>query len=248
MRIAILFISFICLFSCKRERTKGILDKNKNAYQVEDIVYQKEETIDQIKKDTLSKKVDFTEEIKDLKDISFPFCIKKPSKRSTFYDIQIDSFLSFHKMSKSSNLFISSKFHKRTNDFITEKENPFYTFYPYQGNSEDTQPYAINKIKINDDITAIFYAYIKISDLLVPSIELQTFDKEGNNIDNLVVYYYYVNECSSYRNFCIDKNLKINIYTYLHCSGDYDAESKDIRFKNNAIFSINEKGKFIRIK
>ena len=179
----------------------------------------------------------------DLEEVSLPFCIESPLNPSDNYYGEIDTFLTYHKFKKSLNKEINTLFHKGTIDFLTYKDNPFYELIPYKQNEFDTPPFAIKKIQINDTITSILYAYI-IEDG-EPRMELQTFDKQGNYIDSIILYYRLADECSSERTFCIDKNLKVKIQTDFFCSGELD-EGEDFSYHSTDIFKITETGKIVR--
>ena len=170
---------------------------------------------------TNSRKIFFD----DLEEVSLPFCFKKVEKDVSYhYYDDIDFFLSYHKLKKSLNKEVNALFHKGTIDFLTYKDNPFYELIPYRQNEFDTPPFATKKIQISDSITSILYAYI-IEDG-EPRVELQTFDKQGNYIDSIILYYRLADECSSERTFCIDKNFKIKIQTDFFCSGELDDGEK----------------------
>ena len=180
----------------------------------------------------------------DLEEVSLPFCFKKVEKDVSYhYYDDIDFFLSYHKLKKSLNEDINTFFHKGTIDFLTYKDNPFYELIPYRQNEFDTPPFATKKIQISDSITSILYAYI-IEDG-EPRVELQTFDKQGNYIDSIILYYRLADECSSERTFCIDKNFKIKIQTEFFCSGELD-EGEDFSYHSTDIFKITETGKIVK--
>ena len=117
--------------------------------------------------------------------------------------------------------------------------------YPYYQESEDSPPFAVKKIQINDSITAVLYGYIRVNEYSVPRIELQTFDKQGNYIDSIILYYHLVSEFSANRYFCIDKKFKIKIQTDFFCSGELD-EGEDFSYHSTDIFKITETGKIVR--
>ena len=180
----------------------------------------------------------------DLEEVSLPFCFKKVEKDVSYhYYDDIDFFLSYHKLKKSLNKEVNALFHKGTIDFLTYKDNPFYELIPYRQNEFDTPPFATKKIQISDSITSILYAYI-IEDG-EPRVELQTFDKQGNYIDSIILYYRLADECSSERTFCIDKNFKIKIQTDFFCSGELD-DGEDFSYHSTDIFKITETGKIVR--
>ena len=74
---------------------------------------------------------------------------------------------------------------------------------------------------------------------------MQTFDKQGNYIDSIILYYHLVSECSANRYFCIDKKFKIKIQTDLFCSGELD-DGEDFSYHSTDIFKITETGKIVR--
>ena len=179
----------------------------------------------------------------DLEEVSLPFCIKGSYVKDDLYYVDIDKFLGFHKLKKSLNKEVNALFHKGTIDFITNEE--VLIAYPYYQESEDSPPFAVKKIQINDSITAVLYGYIRVNEYSVPRIELQTFDKQGNYIDSIILYYRLADECSSERTFCIDKNFKIKIQTDFFCSGELD-EGEDFSYHSTDIFKITETGKIVK--
>ena len=179
----------------------------------------------------------------DLEEVSLPFCIKGSYVKDDLYYVDIDKFLGFHKLKKSLNKEVNALFHKGTIDFLTYKDNPFYELIPYKQNEFDTPPFAIKKIQINDTITSILYAYI-IEDG-EPRMELQTFDKQGNYIDSLIVYYKFVSECSGDRHFCIDKNFLIKINTEFGCAPEVN-EGENLLLEWKDVFKITETGKIVK--
>ena len=179
----------------------------------------------------------------DLEEVSLPFCIKGSYVKDDLYYVDIDKFLGFHKLKKSLNKEVNALFHKGTIDFITNEE--VLIAYPYYQESEDSPPFAVKKIQINDSITAVLYGYIRVNEYSVPRIELQTFDKQGNYIDSIILYYRLADECSSERTFCIDKNFKIKIQTDFFCSGELD-DGEDFSYNSTNTFKITETGKIVR--
>ena len=179
----------------------------------------------------------------DLEEVSLPFCIKGSYVKDDLYYVDIDKFLGFHKLKKSLNKEVNALFHKGTIDFLTYKDNPFYELIPYRQNEFDTPPFATKKIQISDSITSILYAYI-IEDG-EPRVELQTFDKQGNYIDSIILYYRLADECSSERTFCIDKNFKIKIQTDFFCSGELD-DGENFSYNSTNTFKITETGKIVK--
>ena len=179
----------------------------------------------------------------DLEEVSLPFCIKGSYVKDDLYYVDIDNFLGFHKLKKSLNKEVNALFHKGTIDFITNEE--VLIAYPYYQESEDSPPFAVKKIQINDSITAVLYGYIRVNEYSLPRIELQTFDKQGNYIDSIILYYHLVSECSANRYFCIDKKFKIKIQTDLFCSGELD-DGEDFSYHSTDIFKITETGKIVK--
>lgn len=180
----------------------------------------------------------------DLEEVSLPFCFKKVEKDVSYhYYDDIDFFLSYHKLKKSLNKEVNALFHKGTIDFITNEE--VLIAYPYYQESEDSPPFAVKKIQINDSITAVLYGYIQVNEYSLPRIELQTFDKQGNYIDSIILYYHLVSECSANRYFCIDKKFKIKIQTDFFCSGELD-DGEDFSYHSTDIFKITETGKIVK--
>ena len=179
----------------------------------------------------------------DLEEVSLPFCIKGSYVKDDLYYVDIDKFLGFHKLKKSLNKEVNALFHKGTIDFITNEE--VLIAYPYYQESEDSPPFAVKKIQINDSITAVLYGYIRVNEYSLPRIELQTFDKQGNYIDSIILYYHLVSEFSANRYFCIDKKFKIKIQTDFFCSGELD-EGEDFSYHSTDIFKITETGKIVR--
>ena len=179
----------------------------------------------------------------DLEEVSLPFCIKGSYVKDDLYYVDIDKFLGFHKLKKSLNKEVNALFHKGTIDFITNEE--VLIAYPYYQESEDSPPFAVKKIQINDSITTVLYGYIRVNEYSVPRIELQTFDKQGNYIDSIILYYRLVSECSANRYFCIDKKFKIKIQTDLFCSGELD-DGEDFSYHSTDIFKITETGKIVK--
>ena len=182
----------------------------------------------------------------DLEEVSLPFCFKKVEKDVSYhYYDDIDFFLSYHKLKKSLNKEVNTLFHKGTIDFLTEKDNSFFKLFPYYQDREDSPPFAVKKIKINEEVIGVFYVYIKISELIIPRIELQTFDKQGNYIDSLIVYYKFVSECSGDRHFCIDKNFLIKIQTEFGCAPEVN-EGENLLLEWKDVFKITETGKIVK--
>ena len=189
---------------------------------------------------TNSRKIFFD----DLEEVSLPFCFKKVEKDVSYhYYDDIDFFLSYHKLKKSLNKEVNALFHKGTIDFITNEE--VLIAYPYYQESEDSPPFAVKKIQINDSITAVLYGYIRVNEYSVPRIELQTFDKQGNYIDSIILYYRLADECSGERTFCIDKNFKIKIQTEFGCTA-IEKDDEDFNFEQTDTFKITETGKIVK--
>ena len=180
----------------------------------------------------------------DLEEVSLPFCFKKVEKDVSYhYYDDIDFFLSYHKLKKSLNKEVNALFHKGTIDFITNEE--VLIAYPYYQESEDSPPFAVKKIQINDSITTVLYGYIRVNEYSVPRIELQTFDKQGNYIDSIILYYRLADECSGERTFCIDKNFKIKIQTEFGCTA-IEKDDEDFNFEQTDTFKITETGKIVK--
>ena len=180
----------------------------------------------------------------DLEEVSLPFCLKKVEEDVSYhYYDDIDFFLSYYKLKKSLNKEVNALFHKGTIDFITNEE--VLIAYPYYQESEDSPPFAVKKIQINDSITAVLYGYIQVNEYSLPRIELQTFDKQGNYIDSIILYYRLADECSSERTFCIDKNFKIKIQTEFGCTA-IEKDDEDFNFEQTDTFKITETGKIVK--
>ena len=179
----------------------------------------------------------------NLEEVSLPFCIKGSYVKDDLYYVDIDKFLGFHKLKKSLNKEVNALFHKGTIDFITNEV--VLIAYPYYQEREDSPPFAVKKIQINDSITAVLYGYIRVNEYSVPRIELQTFDKQGNYIDSIILYYRLADECSSERTFCIDKNFKIKIQTEFGCTA-IEKDDEDFNFEQTDTFKITETGKIVK--
>lgn len=227
MRKIILFLLFVNFIAC-RQKPK-VTEKET----------EKKETTTQQELSYPPKEISFD----DLEEVSLPFCIKGSYVKDDLYYVDIDKFLGFHKLKKSLNKEVNALFHKGTIDFITNEE--VLIAYPYYQESEDSPPFAVKKIQINDSITAVLYGYIRVNEYSLPRIELQTFDKQGNYIDSIILYYHLVSECSANRYFCIDKKFKIKIQTDLFCSGELD-DGEDFSYHSTDIFKITETGKIVK--
>lgn len=227
MRKIILFLLFVNFIAC-RQKPK-VTEKET----------EKKETTTQQELSYPPKEISFD----DLEEVSLPFCIKGSYVKDDLYYVDIDKFLGFHKLKKSLNKEVNALFHKGTIDFITNEE--VLIAYPYYQESEDSPPFAVKKIQINDSITTVLYGYIRVNEYSVPRIELQTFDKQGNYIDSIILYYRLVSECSANRYFCIDKKFKIKIQTNLFCSGELD-DGEDFSYHSTDIFKITETGKIVK--
>ena len=227
MRKIILFLLFVNFIAC-RQKTK-VTEKET----------EKKETTTQQELSYPPKEISFD----DLEEVSLPFCIKGSYVKDDLYYVDIDKFLGFHKLKKSLNKEVNALFHKGTIDFITNEE--VLIAYPYYQESEDSPPFAVKKIQINDSITAVLYGYIRVNEYSVPRIELQTFDKQGNYIDSIILYYHLVSECSANRYFCIDKKFKIKIQTDLFCSGELD-DGENFSYNSTNTFKITETGKIVK--
>lgn len=192
-------------------------------------------------KDIASEKDSFFAQTEKLESISLPFSIRPSYNVENYYYWKIDTFLLFHKFKKKLDHFINNKFHKGTLDFLKGE----YMVYPYYQEREDTPPFAIKKIQINDDVMGIFYAYIQESDVPIPRIELQTFDKQGNYIDSIIIFYQYVFDFTGRRKFHINEKLILKVDTEY----DYSAEmnnGEDFSYHSTDIFKITETGKIVR--
>ena len=228
MRKIILFLLFVNFIAC-RQKPK-VTEKET----------EKKETTTQQELSYPPKEISFD----DLEEVSLPFCLKKVEKDVSYhYYDDIDFFLSYYKLKKSLNKEVNALFHKGTIDFITNEE--VLIAYPYYQESEDSPPFAVKKIQINDSITAVLYGYIRVNEYSVPRIELQTFDKQGNYIDSIILYYRLADECSSERTFCIDKNFKIKIQTEFGCTA-IEKDDEDFNFEQTDTFKITETGKIVK--
>ena len=228
MKKIILFLLLTNFIACKQKPNITEKERKKEITTQQELSYPK-------------KEISFD----DLEEILLPFCIESPLNPSNNYYGEIDTFLIYHKLKKSLDKEINTLFHKGTIDFLTEKDNSFFKLFPYYQDREDSPPFAVKKIKINEEVIGVFYVYIKISELIIPRIELQTFDKQGNYIDSIVLYYHLVSECSANRYFCIDKKFKIKIQTDFFCSGELD-DGEDFSYHSTDIFKITETGKIVK--
>ena len=228
MRKIILFLLFVNFIAC-RQKPK-VTEKET----------EKKETTTQQELSYPPKEISFD----DLEEVSLPFCLKKVEKDVSYhYYDDIDFFLSYYKLKKSLNKEVNALFHKGTIDFITNEE--VLIAYPYYQESEDSPPFAVKKIQINDSITTVLYGYIRVNEYSVPRIELQTFDKQGNYIDSIILYYRLADECSGERTFCIDKNFKIKIQTEFGCTA-IEKDDEDFNFEQTDTFKITETGKIVK--
>ena len=169
---------------------------------------------------------------KELKEIFLPYCFKIDTMpKSNYYQTKLDTFLSYHSIVKSNLLDVNRLFHKNTEDFVSDKQANFM-HYNYDGKA-----FAISKLKINNNITAIFFVYLFDSEMIQPRIEIQTFDHNQKNIDNLIIASTFSSECSGYRDFCISQKKIISINDYYYC--------EEIEYKNQYKYKINDTGKFI---
>ena len=228
MRKIILFLLFTNFIACKQKPNITEKERKKEITTQQELSYPK-------------KEISFD----DLEEILLPFCIESPLNPSNNYYGEIDTFLIYHKLKKSLDKEINTLFHKGTIDFLTEKDNSFFKLFPYYQDREDSPPFAVKKIKINEEVIGVFYVYIKISELIIPRIELQTFDKQGNYIDSLIVYYKFVSECSGDRHFCIDKNFLIKINTESGCAPEVN-EGENLLLEWKDVFKITETGKIVK--
>jgi len=142
MRKIILFLLFVNFIAC-RQKPK-VTEKET----------EKKETTTQQELSYPPKEISFD----DLEEVSLPFCIKGSYVKDDLYYVDIDKFLGFHKLKKSLNKEVNALFHKGTIDFITNEE--VLIAYPYYQESEDSPPFAVKKIQINDSITTVLYGYI----------------------------------------------------------------------------------------
>ena len=145
-----------------------------------------------------------------LDELNLPYCFKIDTlPKSNYYQTNLDTFLIHHNLKKNNLLEENKKFHKNTVDFVSDKQAN-YMHYPYDGKA-----YAFKKLIINNKITAVFYAYLFDSEMIQPRIEIQTFDNNKKNIDNLIIASTFSSECSGYRDFCINQNKYCNRRFYL---------------------------------
>lgn len=169
---------------------------------------------------------------KELEEIFLPYCFKVDTMpKSNYYQTKLDAFLSHHSIIKSNLSDVNRLFHKNTEDFVSDKQANFM-HYPYEGKA-----FAISELKINNNITAIFFVYLFDSEMIQPRIEIQTFDHNQKNIDNLIIASTFSSECSGYRDFCISQKKIISINDYYYC--------EEIEYKNQYKYKINDTGKFI---
>jgi len=227
MRKIILFLLFVNFIAC-RQKPK-VTEKET----------EKKETTTQQELSYPPKEISFD----DLEEVSLPFCIKGSYVKDDLYYVDIDKFLGFHKLKKSLNKEVNALFHKGTIDFITNEE--VLIAYPYYQESEDSPPFAVKKIQINDSITTVLYGYIRVNEYSVPRIELQTFDKQGNYIDSIIIFYQYVFDFTGRRKFHINEKLILKVDTEY----DYSAEmnnGEDFSYHSTDIFKITETGKIVR--
>lgn len=165
MKNLILSIILI-LLSCK---------KNDNKINKAEFI-QKIPTSDTLRKNSNNIKT------KGIEKLVLPYCLKiETIPKSNYYQINLDTFLIHHNLKRNNLAIENKKFHKSTIDFISDKQANFM-HYPYDGKA-----YAIKKLIVNDKITAIFYAYLFNSEMIQPRIEIQTFDNNQKNIDNLII-------------------------------------------------------------
>ncbi len=189
----------------------------------------------EIKKTNTIQKIDL-KVIKKLNNNSrkSDYCLKIDTlPKSNYYQTNLDTFLMRHQLVINSNQQINQLFHKSTKDFITKNEINFM-HYMYNGKA-----YSVKEIKISNDITAIFYAYLFDSEIIQPRIEIQTFNKKQKNIDNLIIASTFSSECAGYREFCIDENT-IEVFDYYYCY-EYNQQHKGV-YK----FKINDNGVFVK--
>lgn len=216
MKNSILSILLI-LLSCKKYDNKSHQTKfNSKAY-VSDTI----------------KKINNNDNSRRIEELYLPYCFKIDTlPKSNYYQTNLDTFLIQHNLKRNNLLEKNNRFHKNTIDFVSDKQANFM-HYPYDGNA-----YALKKLTLNNNITAIFYAYLFDSEMIQPRIEIQTFDSNKKNIDNLIVASTFSSECSGFRDFCISKDKIITINDYYYCN-DIDTE-----YKNKYRYKINDTGKF----
>ena len=140
MRKIILFLLFVNFIAC-RQKPK-VTEKET----------EKKETTTQQELSYPPKEISFD----DLEEVSLPFCIKGSYVKDDLYYVDIDKFLGFHKLKKSLDKEINTLFHKGTIDFLTEKDNSFFKLFPYYQDREDSPPFAVKKIKINEEVIGVF--------------------------------------------------------------------------------------------
>ncbi len=198
------------MFSCKHGNKTDNMQNNQKILKTEIIKYSDEE----------------------LKEIFLPYCLKIDTiPKNNYYQTNLETFLSYHNFVKSNLEKSNGMFHKNTQDFVSDKQAN-YMHYPYEGKA-----FVISKLKINDNITAIFYAYLFDSEMIQPRIEIQTFDNNKKNIDNLIIASTFNSECSGYRDFCISQDKIISINNYYYCD--------DNEYKNQYKYKISENGQFL---
>lgn len=168
----------------------------------------------------------------DTKKVLEPFCLKIDTlPKSNYYETNLDTFLLRHNIAKTNDLNLNCKFHKKTEDFVSDKQANFM-HYPFNGNA-----FAVKKLKVSNTVNAVFYAYLFNSEIIQPRIEIQTFDNRQINIDNLIIASTFSSECSGFRDFCIDKHKIITLNNYYYCDG--------IEYKNIYKYKIDDNGKFV---
>ena len=178
-----------------------------------------------------------------LKELLLPYCLKIDTLyKNDYYESNLDTFLIHHNIHKSYSLEINKRFHNRTIDFVSEKEEGFM-HYPH-----NKEAWAIYKMFINSKVTVIFYAYLYQSEISQPRIEIQTFDNKQRNIDNLIIASTFTYECGGNRGFCIDKNKKITINDYYGCYDVEDENAPPTIIQKSYKFKISDKGRFVPLK
>ncbi|WP_042721695.1 hypothetical protein [Flavobacterium sp. B17] len=211
-----LVLCLIFILSCKKNDDKINTIKN----------VQQNFATDTIKIDKVNDKV--------LRELLLPYCFKVDMlPKSNYYQTNLDTFLTHHNLERNNSLNENKKFHKYTVDFVSDKQANFM-HYPYDGKA-----YALKKLTINSEITAILYAYTFDSEMIQPRIEIQTFDNKQNNIDNLIIASTFSSECSGYRDFCISQDKIITINNYYYCS------DIDTKYENKYKYKINDVGQFV---
>lgn len=130
MRKSFLFIFLILLsISCKQKVAKTNFEENTSTFSKQ--------------KNMINRKENFSDEVEKLEEISLPYCMKTSDNAGNYYYGEIDTFLTYHKFKKNLNPQINNKFHLGTEDFWKGD----YMVYPYEKDEEDSNPFAIKKLK-----------------------------------------------------------------------------------------------------